>query len=320
MTRLGMLLAGAMAASALAELPAGMRHVGTAAHKHLNEMSGVSQSRRWPGVYWVHNDSGDDPRVFAVDATGKVIIPDWLQDRFHGEEKVDGKKPWSGLEVLLSVNQDWEDITVDENYLYIADVGNNANDRRDLGVYVLTEPNPYERRSARILKYLPVRYPEQRSFPAEIWHYDCESLFVSDGKLYFITKHRQPGQHDEYEQGANLYRLDTTASDQLNVLTLVDSHPLLTLITGADVSADGQHLAVISSVGVWVFNKPEAGDAWFSSVPRGHALSFRDVRQLEAITWQDENTLLVTNEQRDIFTVDVAKLPRLEPPKLNDRR
>lgn len=315
-----MLLAGLVAASALAELPTGMRHVGTAAHKHLAEMSGVTQSRRWPGAYWVHNDSGDAPRVFAIDATGSVIIPDWLQDQFHGAEKAKGKKPWPGLEVLLSVNQDWEDITTDGEHLYIADVGNNANDRRDLGVYVLTEPNPHERRSARILKHLPLRYPEQQHFPAETWHYDCESIFVSDGKLYFITKHRQPHKHNEFEQGANLYRLDTAFTDKVNVLTRVDSHPLLTLITGADVSPDGQHLALISSVGVWVFDKPETGDAWFSSVPRGQVLNPRDVRQAEAVTWRNSSTLLVTNEQRDMFAVDVAKLPRLEPPRLSDPR
>ena len=42
--------------------------------------------------------------------------------------------------------------------------------------------------------FLPIRYPDQTRFPAKKWHFDCECLFVSDKKLYFLTKHRVAGQ------------------------------------------------------------------------------------------------------------------------------
>ncbi len=32
----------------------------------LGEVSGLSHSRTNPDVFWVHNDSGDQPRVYAV--------------------------------------------------------------------------------------------------------------------------------------------------------------------------------------------------------------------------------------------------------------
>ena len=300
-------------------LPDGISLVGNTAHKPIAEMSGIAQSRRYPGTYWVHNDSGDDARLFAVDESGKAVIPHYVQNRFHGVQADSGKEPWPGLEVHLAVNQDWEDIAVDANHIYIADIGNNANDRRDLGIYLMVEPNPYERLSARTLKYLPIRYPEQESYPPEIWHYDAESIFVSDDTLYFVTKHRQPGKLHEFEQGANLYRLDDPKTDEVNVLTRVDSHPRLTVISGADMSADGTQLAVVGPVGVWVFDKPKGGDKWFSSTPRGTMLNHGATRQLEAVTWKDEGTLLITNEQRDIYAVDVSKLPRQDPPRIRQR-
>jgi hypothetical protein len=47
---------------------------------------------------------------------------------------------------------------------------------------------------AHALKRIPVAYPDQKAFPDEQWHFDCEAVFVFRGKLYFITKHRAPRQ------------------------------------------------------------------------------------------------------------------------------
>ena len=40
--------------------------VGTVAHGSLDEISGLVVSRQNAGVLWVHNDSGDSARVFAM--------------------------------------------------------------------------------------------------------------------------------------------------------------------------------------------------------------------------------------------------------------
>src|SRR5205085_3619918 len=39
-------------------------------NKRLTEISGVAASRRYPGVYWTHNDSGGKPEVFAFTLDG----------------------------------------------------------------------------------------------------------------------------------------------------------------------------------------------------------------------------------------------------------
>jgi hypothetical protein len=289
-----------------------LTQIAVVSNSGIGEMSGLVKSQRFPGVYWVHNDSGDSPRIFAIDRQGNVIITEYLRNRFYGEEEEPGKELWPGLSIHLAANGDWEDIALDGDYLYIADLGNNANARRDMGVYVLYEPNPRAVHQSRILKFLPIRYPEQENYPANEWHFDSESMFVANGKLFFLTKHRQAGKPMEWQSGVNLYRLETSYTDRVNLLKKIDSNPRITLATGADISPDGKHLAILSYTGLWVFDRPRFGDKWVSGRPRMMVLNPAITRQVEAVCWDDEETILISNEQRDIFEVKLANIPLLE--------
>ncbi len=44
-----------------------LERLGTVAYEPIDELSGIVKSRTYPDVYWVHNDSGDEARIFAVD-------------------------------------------------------------------------------------------------------------------------------------------------------------------------------------------------------------------------------------------------------------
>jgi len=290
-----------------------LKMIATTSHVFINEMSGLVKSRRFPNVYWVHNDSGDEPRLFAIDRDGKVIITDYLKPEFYGETEEDGKQPWPGIKVLLAANEDWEDIAIDEDRIYIADMGNNGNARRDMGIYILYEPNPHAVPESRIIKYLPIRYPDQQRFPATKWHYDSESLFIADGKLYILTKHRQPNEHSSWEPGTNLYRLDSSYTTEANILVKVDSHEQVSLATGADVSPDGSKLAIATYTALWVFDKPAAGDRWLSGKSKTLKLDYRATGQIEAVCWDDNETLLISNEAREIYEVKLADIPNSEP-------
>lgn len=159
----------------------------------------------------------------------------------------------------------------------------------------------------RALRHLPLRYPDQRAFPAEVWHFDCEAVFAAGGKLYFVTKHRQPGRISDWEAGTKLYRLDTDYTDRENVLTLVGRHPDVFLATGADLSPDGRTLAVSTYTALWLFERPDTGDNWFAGPARKLDLDRALAQQLEAIAWEDENTLRLVNEQRDVLRARVEE-------------
>ncbi|MGI9649009.1 MAG: hypothetical protein ACR2OI_10860 [Acidimicrobiia bacterium] len=93
----------------------------------LDEISGAAVSRDHADVIWVHNDSGNDAEVFAIDATGtelgRVSLPD------------------------LSA-RDWEDMALgpgpdpDRDYLYLADIGDNRGTRDEVSIHRIPEPDP----------------------------------------------------------------------------------------------------------------------------------------------------------------------------------
>lgn len=91
----------------------------------LDEVSGIAASRRNPGILWVHNDSGDRARVYAIDATGRLI----------------GTYNLAGVDA-----RDCEDIAVGpgpapgKDYIYLGDIGDNAAARDHVAVYRVEEP------------------------------------------------------------------------------------------------------------------------------------------------------------------------------------
>lgn len=273
----------------------------------IKELSGIVKSKRFEDVFWVHNDSGDSARLFAINSKGKVLYPAYLN--VYGEIFEEGKQEWEGHKISIASNMDWEDIAVDEEMIYISEMGNNGNARRDLGVYVIPEPNPRAVGGTRILKFLPIRYPEQEEFPAKKWHYDSEAIFTFKNRLYFITKHREAGKVMQLEKGAVLYRLDTKYTDRFNILKRIDSSQVMAAITGADMSPDGNRLAVIGYEQLWIFDKPPHGDRFFSSNARYLTLDMQHTGQVEAVAWLDNETILIGNEARGIFSIAAKDVP-----------
>ena len=87
----------------------------------IPEASGIVKSRRYPGIYWVHNDSGNPPLIFAIRRDGRIVR------QFR-------------LEVP---NIDWEDIAIDDQgHLYLGDIGNNTGVLPIRAIYRIDEPNP----------------------------------------------------------------------------------------------------------------------------------------------------------------------------------
>ncbi|GMV36145.1 MAG: hypothetical protein AMXMBFR61_06530 [Fimbriimonadales bacterium] len=287
--------------------PTALTAAATITHPPINEQSGIVKSRTYDDVYWVHNDSGDEARIFAIRSDGSVIMPSWVGDRYYADQPAEGKEPYPGIRLDAAHNLDWEDIAIEGDTLYIGDVGNNGNARRDLGVYVLKEPNPRATMRTRVLKWLPVAYADQKEYPGDRWHFDCEALFVHKGKLHFLTKHRAGATGDLPENGTKLYRLDTEFTDRVNVLTLLDSkQDLGGWVTAADISPDEKHLAVLTQfpvASVWLFELPAQGDKLLSGNARRFV--FSGGKQCEGVCFVDDRTLLVTNEQREIFRLSL---------------
>lgn len=309
---LGVLIGTVLPLKGRAQSPSAtaLEHVGRVLHPPLDEISGLVRSRWQENVWWVHNDSGDGPRIFSIDSTGTVHVAPWHESDYAAHAGADSSdKPlWPGVQLGTAAHIDYEDIAVDDSTLYLGDIGNNGNARRDLGIYVISEPFYYDRRS-RSISYLSIAYPDQESFPAQDWHFDSEALFVAEDSLFLLTKRRKGQQIDTPEKGTTLYRLDTEHPHQVNVLTKVDTHSSIPPPTAAAVSPSGDRLAVSSYGSVWIFPRPAEGDQWLSTEPRRISLSEERAQQLEALTWDDPHTLRLANEQRDVFVLSVGDDP-----------
>jgi len=128
----------------------------------LQEGSGLAASRRTPGRFWAHNDSGE-PVLFALDSNGRVA----------------GRLRISGAAV-----DDWEAIAVGQcpagSCIYVGDVGDNEAERKRITVYRVTEPaDPAG--TATVTDVFHATYPDGP--------HDAEALLIApDGRLHVVTK------------------------------------------------------------------------------------------------------------------------------------
>jgi hypothetical protein len=150
--------------------------VGKVADSALTEISGIATSRKTPGVIWAHNDSGDVNRVFALNASGTRLATFYL----------------SGASAI-----DWEDLAIGpgpipgQDYLYVADTGNNSFNRATVTIYRVAEPSLAGLTvGAQVnlsgVEALPIQYPNGAR--------DVETLLVDpltgDGARVARSSHR----------------------------------------------------------------------------------------------------------------------------------
>jgi hypothetical protein len=197
--------------------PAAKFVVGHLDTKIIPESSGIVASRKHKGVFWTHNDSGNEPRIFAIDASGRLLATYEVQVR----------------------NDDWEDIATDNaGHLFISETGNNARwATRQPTVYQLDEPDPSKPVAQAPLK-ITARYVLRYSKDA----FDCEALFIWKDYGYLISKNRNGG-------FAQMYRFPLVERAIPVFLDPVTPLPIRAPVTAADMSADGNDLLVLTVFG-----------------------------------------------------------------------
>lgn len=255
------------------------------------ELSGIVKSKSDNNVFWVHNDSADQPRVFAIDSLGHF----YQSARYRNYE---------GITIAGATNVDWEDITMDDKgNLVIADAGNNYNDRHDLVLYVVPEPSPIASNTT-FLKKLFFKYPDQKVFNTKKdFNYDCEAVFFADGKFHFLSK-------DRSDTFTRLYRMDSERTDEVNTLTLLDKFNIGGKVTAADATEDGNRLVVITYRAIWLFERTGPGSSWLSG-----NIWWLPVKapQIESICFKNDKTLwLLDEEAAALYEVPTSKLIKVK--------
>ena len=199
--------------------------------KSIAELSGLAASRRYPGVLWGHNDSGDTARLFALNERGETVAT----------------VNFAGLEA-----RDWEDMTLAGQWIYIAEIGDNLSINENIRVYRLREPDLNPDKTGQIVDLKPAQWEEMTlSYPDGAR--DAETLAATpDGHLLIVSKNRG---------GSNFYALKepfqngrTATLDKIFFDVQFGATGWTTkLATSGDLSPDGKTLAVTTYTQLYQF-------------------------------------------------------------------
>lgn len=271
----------------------------------IKETSGLIQIN---DKFYTHNDS-NDTNLYEIDTTNGEILNT----------------------ILLPgvTNIDWEDITQDNEYIYIGDFGNNNNgNRADLKIYKISKTaftlgNP-------IVETISYSYSNQTDFsPAggNSTDFDCEALVVNDTGIYLFTK-------QWISNNTSVYFVPKTPGNYTAVLQ--DSYNVNGLVTGAAYIADKKLIVLSgysSTVQPFLYLLYDFTDNNFFNGNKRKIIFDRPFHQTEAIATTNGLQYYVTNEklnqlgiQPKLFTIDLSQYVQpyfdslLLPVKKNDNK
>ena len=236
----------------------------------INELSGLASSRAHPSLFWAHNDSGDQARIFLINPSTGVIR----------------------LEVALQgiKNVDFEDITMqtvgEQSYVIVGDIGDNSGHRPLVSLHRIKEPKSLNKKNIVIPKSkistMNIKYAEGAR--------DAETL-MSDthGDLIIVTK-REDSNYIygfEFEPGKTK---TLTSKGRIEINNL----------TAGDINRDGEIvLRNYAQIFYWPASEQPANLRLTSEKPLG--IPTAPEPQGEAIAWSNEFGLYSIPEKPFMF-------------------
>ena len=239
----------------------------------IDEASGLAESLRYPGHFWIHNDSGDEARLFLVNTKGKTVVTLSLQGITH---------------------RDWEDIATGpgaqpgESYIYVGEIGDNNAQHAYKNIYRLKEPILNNLNEGQTLLSGAV---ETITFSYQDGNRDAETVMVDPltNDIYIVSKR---------EEQVQMYVMEhpQTLTDTL-LLPVIRKLPF-TWITAGDISADGSEilLKTLTTVYYWKRNHAEPIHETLSREPV--QLPYLKEPQGEAIAWLKDGAGYVTVSEK----------------------
>lgn len=232
----------------------------------VRETSGLARSPRTAGLFWTHNDSGNEPILFGLDEDGRIVA----------RVRIEGAR-----------FEDWEDLAAagcpEGNCLLLGDIGDNHARRNEVAVHLVAEPGR-EDRGTRVVRSLRAAYPDGPQ--------DAEAVFGHRGETYVVTK----GRHGPI----GLYQFPPASGSAGKLRKVRELWPQPAdrrdWVTGATTTPDGRWVVVRTYGTLHFFT---AGDLLNGKGPAARFdLTALDIPQGEAIAVANNGTVWLTSEAK----------------------
>jgi hypothetical protein len=233
--------------------------------KQMDEISGIAASTFGNDIWYVHNDSGDTSRIFAITPKGNIKRVIY----FKGDPKE-----------ILGV-RDCEDIAVGvgpvkgKSYIYMADIGDNGSERKYITVYRIEEKKSWKD-SIIHAKAVPIhfKYPDGPR--------DAESLMIDpiENLIYIVSK--RTDSVNVYTSPLNFKANDTVMLTRRCKLYFEGFRPFK-WITAGDISRDGQQILLKSYEKVYYWKRSNNEPIWQTMLKKPKELPYKFEKQGEAV-------------------------------------
>lgn len=250
----------------------------------MDEISGIVASADHPGYLYVHNDSGDSSRFFAITPDGQL----------RGIFNFPGETPPLGV-------KDCEDITLGSgpdsgvSYVYMGDIGDNFARRKYINIYRIKEPTlPPPALSVNVdASPLYLQYPDGPR--------DAETLMVDPiEKLLYIVSKREDSVHI---YSTPLYFKDHDTVTLTKKATIWLGSDKGKWITAGDISPKGDQILVKSYRKVFYWQRRPGEHVWQTMQRQPLSLPYIIEGQGEAICF--------TRDGKGYYTISEGRYPRL---------
>lgn len=236
----------------------------------LNEVSGMAVSRLNKNVFYVHNDSGDSSRFFAINSSGELLNTHFFAGKFNN------------LGVL-----DCEDIAVGtgpvkgQSYVYLADIGDNFSWRPSIQVYRFAEPKASKQKTDTVkTSVLDLTYPNGAR--------DAETIMIDPlQKLLYIVSKRDDSV-GVYSSPLNFANSDKVKLKLCGKLFFEGIKKKKWIVAG-DISPDGSEVLLKSLEHVYYW-KRKGSETIYQTMQRSPLIqkNFIPHGQQEAITFSPD--------------------------------
>ena len=239
---------------------------------NLSEVSGIVSYDQ--NSIWAIEDNGNKDVIYKVSLDGRLIRK---------------------LKVKNAKNHDWEDLTKDKaGNMYIGDFGNNDNDRKNLVIYKLPNPELEKGKEIKAQK-IQFNYPEQEKFPPKkkALFYDAEGFFHWGNSLYVFTKDRsQP-----YKSKTLVYQIPDKAGEYkatlIGTLNLCEDRDHCS-VTAATISEDGKTIVLLGYGYLYTLKDFDFKDLSKIDITTTY---LKHETQIESVCFLNQNTVLIADEQ-----------------------